>query len=181
MSDVTIDQFPATVRDGATGRIGMAAPQRAARPQRESAPLQWTLPGFAPMTRITTSFGEVHAQALRERDLVRTRSGEFKPIRWIDRIVLDEAFLVRHPDALPVLIRANSLGRGLPRADVMLSPRQPIAPALNHLPGTARTAADLLARPGVFRKTENTLTYTLFHLGAPDYVMCERLWVHVAP
>jgi hypothetical protein len=63
----------------------------------------------------------------------------------------------------------------------MLSPRQPVAPALNQLPGNARTAADLLSRPGVYRKAENAITYTLFHLGAPDYVMTEKLWVHVAP
>jgi hypothetical protein len=133
------------------------------------------------LTRITTSFGEVHAHALRERDLVRTRTGEFKPIRWIDRIVLDENFLARHPDAQPVLIRANALGRGLPRADIILSPRQPVAPLFNQLPGTAKTAADLLSRPGVYRKTENAITYTLFHLGAPDYVMTERFWVYVSP
>jgi hypothetical protein len=179
---MSIDQFPAT-RAGATTATGAHSSPSAKerRPDRPVTPIQWSLPGFAPMTRITTSFGEVHAQALRERDLVRTRSGEFKPIRWIDRIVLDEEFLVRHPDALPVLIRANALGRGLPRADVMLSPRQPIAPLFNQLPGSAKTAADLLSRPGVFRKTENVVTYTLFHLGAPDYVMTERFWVSVAP
>ena len=178
---MSIDQFPA-LRDLMTNTADAArTPVRPARPQREATPLLWTLPGFAPLTRITTSFGEVHAQALRERDLVRTRSGEFKPIRWIDRIVLDESFLIRHPDAQPVLIRANALGRGLPRADILLSPRQPIAPIFNQLPGTAKTAADLLSRPGVYRKTENTMTYTLFHLGAPDYVMTERFWVHVSP
>ena len=180
---MSVSQFPtgghAPVRPGTVP--APASPARGERAGREGGSLQGSLPGFAPMTRITTSFGEVHAHALRERDLVRTRSGEFKPIRWIDRIVLDEAFLVRHPDAQPILIRANSLGRGLPRADVMLSPRQPIAPLFNQLPGSAKTAADLLNRPGVFRKTENAVTYTLFHLGAPDYVMTERLWVHIAP
>jgi len=179
---MSTEQSPtARVGVAATASAQAAGPARGVRPERQVKPIQWSLPGFAPMTRITTSFGEVHAQALRERDLVRTRSGEFKPIRWIDRIVLDEEFLVRHPDALPVLIRANALGRGLPRADVMLSPRQPIAPLFNQLPGTAKTAADLLSRPGVYRKTENVVTYTLFHLGAPDYVMTERFWVYVAP
>lgn len=176
---MSVDQSPA-LRASVTTAVG-AAPVRDRKPARPVAPMQWSLPGFAPMTRITTSFGEVHAQALRERDLVRTRSGEFRPIRWIDRIVLDEEFLLRHPDALPVLIRANSLGRGFPRGDVMLSPRQPIAPLFNQLPGSAKTAADLLSRPGVYRKTENVVTYTLFHLGTPDYVMTERLWVYVAP
>lgn len=180
---MSVSQFPtggtSPARQGTPPAAGSSTRTEAAG--RSGATLQWSLPGFAPMTRITTSFGDVHAQALRERDLVRTRSGEFKPIRWVDRIVLDEGFLSRHPDAQPVLIRANSLGRGLPRADIMLSPRQPIAPLYNQLPGSAKTAADLLSRPGVYRKTENVVTYTLFHLGAPDYVMTERFWVHVSP
>lgn len=146
-----------------------------------SKPMVWSLPGFAPMTRITTSFGEVHAQTLRERDLVRTRSGEFKPIKWIDRIVLEEEFLSRHQDAQPVLIRAGALGRGLPRQDVMLSPRQPLAPATEQISGSAKTAADLLSKAGVFRKAESTITYTMFHCGTPEVVMTEKLWVTVSP
>ena len=133
------------------------------------------------MTRISTSFGDVHAHALRERDPVRTRSGAFKKIVWVKRIVLDEDFLDRHHDAHPVLIRAGALGRGLPKADILLSPRQPIAAMANHLPGSAKTAADLLNRPGVFRKAESAITYTLFHCGAPEVVMTEKLWVGVSP
>lgn len=133
------------------------------------------------MTRITTSIGDVHAAALRERDLVRTRSGEFRPIVWVDRILLEEAFLERHHDALPVLIKAGALGRGLPRADITLSPRQPVVPLANQLPGSAKTAADLLNRPGVFRKVESSFTYTLFHCGTPEIVMTEKLWVGVSP
>lgn len=144
-------------------------------------PMVWSLPGFGPMTRITTSFGEVHAQTLRERDLVRTRSGEFKPIKWIDRIVLEEEFLERHQDAHPILIRAGALGRGLPRQDILLSPRQPLAPLTGQLSGSAKTASDLLNRPGVFRKAESTITYTMFHCGSPEVVMTEKLWVEVSP
>ena len=123
----------------------------------------------------------MHAQTLRVRDLVRTRSGEFKPIKWIDRIVLEEEFLKRHQDAHPVLIRAGALGRGLPRQDIMLSPRQPLATLANQVPGSAKTAADLLHKPGVFRKAESTITYTMFHCGSPEAVMTEKLWVSVSP
>ncbi len=162
-----------------TGKAAGQGLRRTGKPAR--APMRWSLPGFGPMTRITTSFGEVHAQALRTRDLVRSRSGEFKPIVWLDRIVLDDAFLRLHPDALPILVKAGALGRGLPKGDVTLSPRQPVPAAENHLPSSVRTAADLLNRPGVFRKPETTLTYTLFHCGEPQTVLTEKLWVHVAP
>ena len=39
------------------------------------------LRGFGPMTRISTSFGELPAQALRVRDQVRTRNGGFKAVQ----------------------------------------------------------------------------------------------------
>ena len=154
-------------------------PRKISRPATK--PLVWSLPGFGPMARITTSFGEVHAQTLRERDLVRTRSGEFKPIKWIDRIVLEEEFLKRHSDAQPILIRVGALGRGLPRQDILLSPRQTLAPLAGQFPGSAKVASDLLHKAGVFRKAESTITYTMFHCGTPEVVMCEKLWVAVSP
>ncbi|MEL7026392.1 MAG: Hint domain-containing protein [Pseudomonadota bacterium] len=142
----------------------------------------WTLPGFGPLTRITTSLGDVPAQALRKGDLVRTRSGDFKRIAWLDRIVLDEEFLSLHPDAMPVHIRPNALGRGVPSHDVYLAPRQPIAPRANRLSGKYDEGAmDLIGRPGVFRKAEAMYTYTLFHVGEPAEVVVSKMVVDVEP
>jgi hypothetical protein len=42
------------------------------------------LTGLAPMTPVTTSFGEVPAIALRKRDRVRTRYGKFLEIQSVD-------------------------------------------------------------------------------------------------
>jgi len=137
--------------------------------------------GFGPMTRITTSFGEMHAQTLRERDMVRTRRGEYKKIEWIDRIVLGEDYLKYHPKAQPILIRAGSLGRNLPRQDVMFAPHQPISPQQAFTGSTPKCAIDTLGRPNVMRKTEQLITYTLFHCGEPTSVMCEGMWVDVNP
>lgn len=168
MHDRAAAPHPVGARPGARSRTGGAG-------------VRWVLPGFAPMTRITTSFGEVHAQALRERDLVRTKSGRFMPIVWLDRIRLDGDFLALHPDAQPIAIREGALGRGLPKNEIMLSPRQVIAAAPGVIAGPDRTAADLLNRPGVFRRPETGLTYTMFHLGEPAVVFCEGVPVHVSP
>lgn len=147
----------------------------------EPSDQKWPLPGFAPMTRITTSFGAVHAAALRKGDLVRTSNNEFKPIEWLDRVILDEHFLSGLPDANPIRIPADSFGRGLPKVDVMVSPRQLIGqnPRVSLTPGTE--AADLLSRPGIFRQPETGLSYTMFHLGEPAEVICEGLVVRVEP
>lgn len=139
------------------------------------------LRGFGPMTRITASFGEVPAQALRERDMVRTRSGEFMKIEWIDRIILDERYLKYHPQAQPVLIQAGSLGRNLPTRDVMLAPLQPFSEQQRFFGKSPGFAADALGRPGVLRKPEPMITYTVFHCGRPTSVLTEGIWVDLAP
>ena len=152
-------------------------------PQRDSQAGrgQWALPGFGPMLRILTSFGPVPAQALRQRDLIRTRSGEFRKIEWVDRMVLDEGFLQSVPSALPILIRAGALGPSLPASDVVVSPEQQVGIAA---PGSAPryvAARELLSRPGVLRKPEQIFTYTRFHCGDLAEVQAEGLWLRADP
>lgn len=128
-----------------------------------------------------TSFGAVHAQALRKGDMVRTRSGEFARIEWIDRILIDEDFMEKNPDARPVLIQAGALGRGLPTHDVLLSPGQIISPNEVGMIRKPVRARDLLGRPGFVRKAETATTYTRFHMGCDADVLCEKLWISVNP
>ena len=141
----------------------------------------WPLPGFAPMTRIATSFGDVHAIALRKGDLIRTARGEIKPIVWLDRVILDDRFLNDMPDANPVKITADAFGRGLPKVDVMMSPRQVIGLNSRLTVDEGTEASDLLSRPGIFRMPETGLSYTMFHLGEPADVLCEGIAVRVNP
>ncbi len=132
------------------------------------------------MTRVLCSFGQVHAAALRERDMVRTKAGPYRPIKWLDRIKIEPQFMELHPDAQPVMIRANSFGPGHPVEDVLLSPGQIVAP----LPGSiikAKPAVQFLNNPGVFRKTESSIVYTVFDLGQPAEISVEGLWLKNAP
>ena len=143
--------------------------------------ITWNAPGFAPMTRVMTSFGAVYAQALREGDMVRTRSGQFERIQWLDRVSLDEDFMARNPDAQPILIRAGALGRGVPSEDVLLSPGQSVSPNEVGLIRKTVRARDLLGRPGILRKAETSICYTRFHMGTAADVLCEKLWISVNP
>ena len=133
------------------------------------------------MTRIRTSFGEFPAQALRERDMVRTRNGDFKEILWIDRIVLGEDFVRYHTDVLPIVLRAGSLAPNIPRKDIALAPFQAISRGQKFVGNPPRRAIDALRRPLVYRKPENMITYTVFHCGDPVSVECEGLWIDVIP
>jgi len=80
------------------------------------------VPCFVEDTMILTPAGEVAVQALRAGDLVLTRTGQQRPIRWIGTRRLD---LARHPEpnrVRPVRIRADAMAPGVPRRDLSLSP-----------------------------------------------------------
>jgi hypothetical protein len=142
---------------------------------------RWPLPGLAPMTRVSTSFGNVHAVALRQGDLVKTRSGEFKPIIWLNRVLLDETFLAEKVDSNPIRIQAGAMGPATPTTDVLVSPRQIVCPSPKSNLSERREAATLLAKPGVTRMRETGLSYTMFHLGEPAEVQCDGMFLLLSP
>ncbi len=133
----------------------------------------WPLPGLAPMTRVRTSFGDVHAAALRKGDEVLTRSGDYAPILWLTRIRLDEHLLAEKPDSNPVVIAAGALGPGLPSQEIIVSPRQIVCADTSSDISGDREAASLVSRPGIRRVRETCLSYTMFHVGRPVDVFCE--------
>lgn len=142
---------------------------------------RWPLPGLAPMTRVRTSFGDVHAVALRKGDLVRTRNGQFKQIVWLNRVMLDESFLSEKPDSNPIRIQPGAVAKGVPTSEVMVSPRQLICAGPAASASMRREAADLMARPGVTRHRETGLSYTMFHLGEPAEVQCDGVYMVFEP
>lgn len=137
----------------------------------------WPLPGLAPMTRVRTSFGDVHSIALRKGDEVLLKSGEYRKIQWINRIMLDQHILNLKPDSNPVLLAAGSLGAGVPAHDIMVSPRQVFCADERSGLAKPREASMLVSRAGVRRYRETGLTYTMFHVGETADVYCEGLYL----
>ena len=146
-------------------------------PQAEPSPDRWPLPGLAPMTKVRTSFGDVHAVALRKGDLVETRSGEFKPIVWLNRVLLDQEFLNEKTDSNPIRIQAGSVGQAIPASDILVSPRQVVIAGKKQ----RCEASDLIERAGVDQQRETGLSYTMFHLGDPEDVYCDGIYLHFEP
>lgn len=137
----------------------------------------WPLPGLAPMTRVRTSFGDVHAAALRKGDELLTRNGKFLPIVWLNRISLDEHILNLKPDSNPIVLAPGALGAGAPANEIMVSPRQIIC--ADDVSGLSRPreASMLISRPGVRRLRETSLSYTMLHVGEPAEIYCEGLYL----
>ncbi|MFO1140216.1 MAG: Hint domain-containing protein [Paracoccus sp. (in: a-proteobacteria)] len=78
---------------------------------------------FAAGTLILTQQGERPVEDLAPGDLVQTRDHGLQPIRWAGKRVLSPAELAANPKLRPIRIRKGALGRGLPAADLVVSPQ----------------------------------------------------------
>ena len=163
-------------------RASTAPPQKAAPAGQQVAPAEQPeatavnpkrITGFGPMSRVTTSFGEVHAHVLRKGDMVRTTLGHFKRIEHVDCIRFDEEFVRRHPGVLPIKLRKGALGQGMPKVDMMLAPYQKVRVGRARSAMPMVDAIKLLDRPFVERATENQITYTIIRLDGPAEILCE--------
>ncbi|AXI48417.1 hypothetical protein C1J03_21940 [Sulfitobacter sp. SK012] len=147
------------------------------RPQRDA--LSWTLPGFVAGARVATSFGNLPIEALRLRDPVRTISGDYLPVKWIDKIQLDTKFLSLHPEANPIFIPQGSLAPMAPNSDILVSPVQNLK-LPKHTSGTpAISAQSIVGRGNIARKSQQNLTYYLFHCGEDTSISIDGLWFEI--
>ncbi|MFX0540408.1 Hint domain-containing protein [Roseovarius sp. S4756] len=80
------------------------------------------IPCFTPGTVIATPKGERLVEELQVGDRIITRDNGLQEIRWLGCRDLAGAELLQAPHLRPVLIRAGSLGRGLPERDLLVSP-----------------------------------------------------------
>lgn len=162
-----------------------AAQEALSRPVQSAAPVKATnsasdIPGFGPLTRIETDYGLYPAQALRVRDKVRLRTGRFCPIARIDRLVLDEAFLLRNREAQPLLIEPGRLGYGQPSEPVLLAPGQRLSDRQG-FPASLCTVHNLFCAGMAHRRPERFVTYVLFSFPEPEDVCSGGLWLRVEP
>lgn len=78
---------------------------------------------FARGTLIQTQLGEVPIEQLEMGHRVLTMDDGYQPIRWIGRTALSRADLEANPKLKPIRIRADALGPGLPKQDLLVSPQ----------------------------------------------------------
>lgn len=154
---------------------------RAKQRQAYDSDFAWTLPGFGGKCRVSTIFGELPIEALRRRDKVKTRSGAYREVQWVDQIKLDEDFMARHPEAHPVLISARAFGGPQPQQNMLVSSGQPLGSIKMMGDKKPKTVADLEGQPNIARMRQPRFTYYRFHCGTSEAVMIEGAWFTVAP
>lgn len=76
---------------------------------------------FTGGTLIEALHGSIPIETLNAGDAVRTLDNGYQQIRWIGSKVISNTTLARHPELIPVRIKANALGYGLPERDLIVS------------------------------------------------------------
>ena len=121
-------------------------------------------------TRILTSRGEVAVESLQPGDLVATRFGGLRPVRWIGT----QTFIGLNATGLlaPVCIRAGALGPAQPQSDLWVSPGHAVL-LDGHL-----VCAYLLVDGTTIVQPPHTGRIEYFHidLGSHDCVLAEGAW-----
>jgi hypothetical protein len=72
-------------------------------------------------TNVLTPNGNVPVESVCIGDLLVTRFGGIRPVKWIGRQSYDWRFVAKNPERRPVRIRAGALGDGTPARDLLVS------------------------------------------------------------
>ena len=165
-----------------TGRLRFRSPELAQQPERPAkTPATWSIIGFGAKSKVLTSFGNLPVEALRRNDPLKTESGKFSKVLWVDAVRLDSDFLSANPQAQPVLIPAGSLGDSKPASDMLVSPAQMIQlPGLNNSRSFV-SATSLSGTGGISKKMHACFTYFLFGCDEECSVSVDGLWCRVLP
>ena len=133
---------------------------------------------FTPGTLIATPKGERPVEDLKPGDKVITRDDGIQELAWVGARRLGAADLAGNAKLRPILIRAGSLGHGLPERDMLVSPnhrmliRSPEAGLMFEDTEVLAAAKHLTGLPGVMSQDVGAVTYV--------HVMCDRHQVVLA-
>ncbi|MDA8248082.1 MAG: Hint domain-containing protein [Rhodospirillales bacterium] len=121
-------------------------------------------------TRILTASGEVPVEDLKPGDLLVTRFGPLRPVKWIGRQSFAGRFLGR--TNAPVRIRAGALAENTPRRDLTVSPGHGV------LVDDRLVSAFLLVNGVTISQdaTEDVVDYFHIDFGVHDCVIAEGAW-----
>lgn len=140
------------------------------------------VPCFTPGTLIATPRGEVPVEELSVGDRIITRDNGLQEIRWIGRNAMSGHELRANPHLQPVLIKAHSLGNGLPERDMLVSPNHRILVANDRTQlyfdehEVLVSAKHLLGNAGVHSLEAFSVTYIHFMCDQHEVVLSNGAW-----
>ena len=121
-------------------------------------------------TMILTAEGEKPVETLREGDLIHTRFGGLRPLRWLGRNRVHASKLAA--DKLPVCIHANALADGVPTRDLWITADH------NVVIDDQLVTAELLVNGATITQPAQDGMIAYFHLdfGVHDCVLADGAW-----
>ena len=140
------------------------------------------IPCFTPGTTIATPRGERLVEELKEGDRIITRDNGIQEIRWIGRKDMNGKNLVKAPHLRPVLIRAGSLGNGLPERDMLVSPNHRVLVANDRTQlyfeerEVLAAAKHLVGTDGVHQVEAMQVSYIHFMFDRHEVVLSNGAW-----
>ncbi len=139
---------------------------------------------FASGTLIETAHGAVPIETLKVGDQIRTYDDGVQPIRWLGSCTVSRARLDTQPNLKPVLIRADSLGTGYPKQDLIVSPqhrilvRSAVAKRIFGCTDVLIPAKKLLSLDGIDIQHDNPNGVEYWHMLFDDHHI---IWSNGAP
>lgn len=140
------------------------------------------VPCFTPGTLIATPKGEVPVEELSVGDRIITRDNGLQEIRWIGRNAMSGHELRANQHLQPILIKAHSLGNGLPERDMLVSPNHRMLVANDRTQlyfdehEVLVAAKHLLGNKGVHALEAFSVTYIHFMCDNHEVVLSNGAW-----
>ena len=137
---------------------------------------------FTPGTLIATPRGEVAVEHLRIGDKVITRDNGIQEIRWMGRKEMGWRDFAANPHLRPIIVKAGSLGNGLPERDMMLSPNHRVLVANDRTAlyfdehEVLVAAKHLIGGAGVHQVESVGTTYHHFMFDQHEVVLSNGAW-----
>lgn len=144
--------------------------------------IEQIIPCFTPGTLIATPRGEKPVEELREGDRIITRDNGIQEIRWIGHKEISGRALVNAPHLKPILIKAGSLGNGLPERDLLLSPNHRVLVANERTQlyfeenEVLAAAKHLVGSTGIHELDTMGTTYIHFMFDRHEVVLSNGAW-----
>lgn len=118
---------------------------------------------------IESANGEVPVETLAIGDLVKTRRGELRPIKWIGKRSYGGRFIMGRRDILPICIRAGALDDDVPCRDLRISPHHAM-----YLEGVLVEAKDLVNGVSIMQAEQvDEVEYFHIELDTHDVIFAE--------